>query len=75
MDQRDRELLEKQLRQLNVPSRHEGTAILMLVCMFLAGVTLGGIWFGPQNEHTRIASKDVMAAETPRNGDSPSAIP
>jgi len=75
MDERDQEFLEKQLRQLNLPSRHDGAAILMLVCMFLAGMILGGIWFGQhQNEPTRIASNDAVVKARIRDGASPSPI-
>jgi hypothetical protein len=64
MDKRERELLERQLHQLSMPSRHEGATILMLVCMFLAGVTLGAIWFGHKDQPTRVASNGTVAAAT-----------
>jgi len=62
MDQRDLELLDKQIRYHQ--PRNDGATILMLVGMFLVGMTLGGIWFGHQNERTRIASNDAIVATT-----------
>jgi len=63
MDQRDLELLDKQLRQL--PPRNDGATILMLVGIFFAGMMFGSIWFGHQNERTQIAANDAIAATTP----------
>jgi hypothetical protein len=62
MDQRELELLDKQLRHL--PPQYDGAAILMLLSMFFAGVIFGSIWFGHQNERTWIASNDAIAATT-----------
>jgi len=64
MDERDHELLDKQLRHLQ--PRNDGETILLLLGMFLAGVMLGSTWFGhqnpPKNPPTRIASNDVVAS-------------
>jgi hypothetical protein len=56
MDQRDRELLDKQLQRFGPPPRSTGTMILALVAVFLAGVTLGTVMFAYRAEPTRIAS-------------------
>jgi hypothetical protein len=72
MDRRDQELLEKQLRQLNPPPRHDGMAILVLVAVLLAGIALGGIWFGHPHEPMRIASAGTTAT---LGGGAPVATP
>ena len=42
MDQQDRELLDKQLRNLHVPPRRDGVVIATIVAMFLGGIVIGG---------------------------------
>ena len=59
MDQRDQELLDKQLRAVR-PPRNDCTTILMLVAVFFAGMTLGGI-LAHKSEPMRIASNDATA--------------
>jgi hypothetical protein len=60
MDQRDQELLDKQLRGLR-PPRNDGVMILMVVAVFFAGMTLGGVLFAHEKP-MRIASNDATAA-------------
>jgi hypothetical protein len=62
MDQPDQELLDKQFRYFR--PRHDGTTILMLIGVFFVGMMFGGIWLWHQNEQTRIASNDAIAATT-----------
>jgi hypothetical protein len=45
MDRRDQELLDKQLRRVQPVRANDGTMILAIVAVFLAGVTLGGFLF------------------------------
>ena len=61
MDQRDQDLLDKQLRGLS-PPRNDGIMILMVVAMFFAGMTFGGILFTHQSVPMRTASNDLTAA-------------
>jgi hypothetical protein len=42
MNQRDQELLDKQMRRLS-PPRNEGLIGVMLAVMFLVGMTLGSV--------------------------------
>jgi len=72
MDRRDQKLLEKQLRQLNLPPRHDGVAILALVGVLLAGIALGGIWFGHRDEPVRTADTRTIAT---LGGGAPVAMP
>jgi hypothetical protein len=46
MDDRDRELLDRQMRNLQPPPRPDGLMILILTGVFLAGMTLGTLLFG-----------------------------
>jgi hypothetical protein len=70
MDQRDQELLDKQLRSVSPSPRNDGVMILAIVAVFFAGITLGGILFAPENGSTQIASNDA-AISVPK-GISPS---
>ncbi len=62
MDQRDQELLDKQLRHLSLPSRNDGLTILMLVAIFFAGLVVGGILFGHGGETIQVASNEPPGA-------------
>lgn len=50
MNQRDQELLDKQLHALYVPPRAEGVLILAMLAFFFAGVALGGFVFAYTSE-------------------------
>jgi hypothetical protein len=65
MDQRDQELLQKQLRAINPAPRHDGVIIATLLVGFLAGMTLGGFLVGHTNESMRVASNDVAPTSYP----------
>jgi hypothetical protein len=43
MTRRDQELLDRQLRGLCIQPRHDGTMILAIVAIFLAGIFLGNL--------------------------------
>ncbi len=50
MDRRDHDLLDKQLAHLNPPPRKDGTMMLAIVAVFLAGVTAGAFLFSRRSE-------------------------
>ena len=62
MDQRDQELLDKQLRQLNLSPRSDGVIILAILAVFFAGMTLSGFLFSYKSEPVQIASNDATPA-------------
>jgi hypothetical protein len=68
MDQRDQELLDKQLRGLSPPRRNDGIMILMVVVVFFAGMTFGDVLFTLQSVPMRTASNDLTAAIFLPNG-------
>jgi hypothetical protein len=43
MTRRDQELLDRQLRGLHIQPRHDGTMILAIAAIFLAGIFLGNL--------------------------------
>jgi len=43
MDPQDRELLDKQLRNLNVPPRRDGVVIATIIAVFLGGIIIGAL--------------------------------
>jgi hypothetical protein len=65
MEQRDWELLDKQLRAINPAPRHDGVIIVTVLVGFLAGMTLGGFLVGHTSEPTRVASNDVAPMAYP----------
>jgi hypothetical protein len=68
MDQRDEELLEKQLRAINLAPRYDGVIIVTLLVGFLAGMTLGGFLVGHTSEPMHVASNDVVPTAYPSLG-------
>ena len=67
MEQRDQELLDKQLRRLN-PPRSDGVMILAILAVFFAGMALGGFLFAYKSEPMQIASTDATPAIPFPNG-------
>ena len=60
MDQRDLELLDKQMRAINHAPRRDGVVIVAVLMVFLAGMTVGGLLAAaPANEPTRVAANDL----------------
>jgi hypothetical protein len=59
MDQRDKELLDKQLRGINPSPRNDSVMILAVVAVFFAGMTVGGFLSA---EPIQIASNDAAPA-------------
>jgi len=57
MDRRDRELLDKQMRRLT-PPRNDGVIAVLLVAMFLIGMTVGSVLSPQKSEPIQIASMD-----------------
>ena len=57
MDLRDQELLDTQMRSLR-PPRNDGVVAVLLVAMFLVGMTLGGVLSEHKSEPIQIASMD-----------------
>jgi hypothetical protein len=70
MDQRDQELLDKQLRQLNPSPRSDGVLILAMLAVFCIGVALGGFLFAYKSEPVQIALNDAQPAVLIPNGTS-----
>lgn len=57
MDRHDQELLDTQMRMLT-PPRNDGVIVVLLVAMFLVGMTLGSVLSEPKIEPVQIASMD-----------------
>jgi hypothetical protein len=62
MNQRDQELLDKQMRRLT-PPRNEGAIAVMLAAMFLVGIALGNVLSPHQSAPTQIASTQIASLE------------
>jgi hypothetical protein len=61
MNQRDRELLEKQVGRI-APSPHaNGIIILAILAVFFGGMAAGGFLFGNKNVPILVASNDAAA--------------
>ena len=48
MDLQDRELLDKQLRNVATPVRHDGIVIATMLAVFLGGMIIGGLVTEPR---------------------------
>ncbi len=64
MDQRDQELLDKQMRAINPAARRDGVIIVTVLMVFFAGMTVGGILAeSSANKPTRVAVNDSVALQ------------
>jgi hypothetical protein len=73
MNQRDWELLDKQLGGFNSrPPKNSGDVGLVAIAVFLAGVTAGSVLFAhDSSKHPQVASRDVMVAYSLLDGGQP----
>jgi hypothetical protein len=62
MDQRDQELLDRQLGRLTPASRNEGVMILTILAIFFGGMALGGFLVGYKSGPTQIAANNPVPA-------------
>ena len=62
MDQRDQDLLRKQVGRLTPAARNDGVLILATLVVFFGGVAIGGFLFGNERVPTRIAFNDAPPA-------------
>jgi len=68
MDQRDWELLDKQLSGVSLsPPRNGGIIVLAFIAVFLTGTIVGGILFAHDSKQAQ-TSRDAMAAISLING-------
>ena len=70
MEQRDWELLDKQVLGLP-PPRNDGVTVLTIVAVFFAGIIFGGLLLPHESELMRIASNDARTAISLPNGAPP----
>jgi hypothetical protein len=61
MNPHDRELLDKQLRNLHVAPRHDGVVIAAILAMFLGGIVVGSLLTEP-HKATQTASNEPIAS-------------
>ena len=73
MEQRDRELLDKQVWGLRRP-RNNRVTVLTVIAVFFAGMTLGGILFAHESKPMRIASNQVAGGRRANPDDSRLAL-
>jgi hypothetical protein len=62
MEQRDWELLDKQLRGPISSRRNNGGMLLMVVATFFSGMTLGGMLFAHESKAMRSGPHETTAA-------------
>jgi hypothetical protein len=61
MDRRDQEFLSKQLRHLPPSPRSDGSMILVMVAVFLAGMTVGAVMLDYQTSQTAARTRTAMS--------------
>lgn len=71
MDQRDWELLDKQLRRSS-PPQNDVIVSLTVAAVFLAGFAVGGILFAHENEPAQLPSNNAKVATYFPDGPTPS---
>ena len=75
MNQRDQELLDKQLRWLNPAPRNAGVMVVAIVAIFCVGIALGDSLFAHESDPMNIVSNDhAMAAFYPSVGAPPRVV-
>ena len=74
MNQRDWELLDKQMRGFS-PPRNDGIMSLMVAVVFLAGLVLGGILFRHESGPMQPAWNNAKVATYLPNGSAPTTSP
>jgi uncharacterized membrane protein len=62
MNQRDQELLDRQLSSLRLTPRHDGVMILAILAVFLVGMTAGGFLYAFTERPMQVATNDLAAA-------------
>jgi hypothetical protein len=65
MDQRDLDLLDKQMRRFDPSPRREGVMMLAVVAVFFAGLICGSYLSGDESESVRVAATDATSAAFP----------
>jgi hypothetical protein len=71
MTRRDQELLDRQLRGLHIQPRHDGTMILAIVAIFLAGIFLGNL---RSEAHETAHFNTIETAFSAPSGSSPTVL-
>ncbi len=65
MDQRDQELLDRQLGKLT-PPRRDGLLMLTVAAMFFVGMALGGFLSARESPALQVAANDAPATMLPQ---------
>jgi len=68
MNQRDQELLDKQLSRITPAPRSEGVMVLAVLTVFFVGMAFGGFLYAYESQPIRIASNDVTPTMAVLNG-------
>jgi hypothetical protein len=72
MNQRDQELLDKQLHGLRIAPRSDGVMMLAILAVFFTGIALGGFLYAYTDEPPiRIAANDSTAVISMPHGAPP----
>jgi hypothetical protein len=61
MDPQDQELLDKQLRNLNVPPRRDGVVIATIIAVFLGGIIIIGALAEPREPIANAANPQIAS--------------
>jgi hypothetical protein len=75
MDRRDRELLDKQLRHVQIAPRNEGVMMLTLLAVFFTGMAFGGFFYAYAGAPMHIASKQVAFNQQVASNEVPIFVP
>ncbi len=75
MDRRDQELLDKQLGRIAPTPRRDGVIVLVMLAVFVAGLTFGDLLARPAKPPAQVAANDTIVATTFGTGATHRATP
>jgi hypothetical protein len=61
MDRRDQELLDRQLRHVQIAPRNDGVLMLALLAVFFTGMAVGGFFYAYAGAPMQTASKQLAS--------------
>jgi hypothetical protein len=75
MDRGDQELLEKQLRHVQIIPRNDGIIALALLAVFFTGMAIGGFAYAYHGAPVRIAAQPPVPNQRLASNEVPISVP
>jgi hypothetical protein len=75
MERRDQELLDKQLRHVQVAARDDGVIVLVLTAVFFAGMAIGGFLYAYSGEPLHAVAEHAALNQQVASNEVPIFVP